>query len=158
MIFFQITPRARARRRLAVDRLNRVNESGCAIAIRYSRQIAAVGVGRTCDTVAEKWSGSWPFKTPSETSGTTLPHRELHVSTQHLGIAKRTASRPPNAVERPTTIVYGMPYGQRGWAKYSTASFWKPYDDKGGGHSRPGLIRRTIGGPTLETPFDELMR
>src|SRR2546430_16736513 len=35
------------------------------------------------------------------------------------------------------TIVYGRPYWSRAaCAKYSTASFWKPYDERGGGTSR----------------------
>ena len=35
------------------------------------------------------------------------------------------------------TIVYGSSYwSQAARAKYSTASFWKPYDDSGGGISR----------------------
>ena len=41
------------------------------------------------------------------------------------------------------TIVYGSWYwSQAALAKYSTASFWKPYDDSGGGISRssPSLL------------------
>ena len=35
------------------------------------------------------------------------------------------------------TIVYGSPYCScAARAKYSTASFWKPYDESGGGISR----------------------
>ena len=35
------------------------------------------------------------------------------------------------------TIVYGSPYcSHAARAKYSTASFWNPYDDSGGGTSR----------------------
>ena len=34
------------------------------------------------------------------------------------------------------TMVYGSPYWSKAArAKYSTASFWKPYDDTGGGTS-----------------------
>ena len=50
-----------------------------------------------------------------------------------LDLAERAASPMPTQLNG-RTIVYGSSYwSHAAWAKYSTASFWKPYDESGGG-------------------------
>src|SRR5947207_12275270 len=81
-------------------------------------------------------SGSWPLTIFCTRSGTTwlIASFTLPLST----------STSPSARPSPTptqlngrTIVYGSLYwSNAAWAKYSTASFWNPYDERGGGISR----------------------
>src|SRR3954471_1040669 len=81
-------------------------------------------------------SGAWPLSTFCTRSGTTCDIASFTLPD--------STSASPSARPSPTptqlngrTIVYGMAYwSNAAWAKYSTASFWNPYDDNGGGHSR----------------------
>ena len=55
------------------------------------------------------------------------------------------------------TIVYGSSYwSHAAWAKYSTASFWKPYDDSGGGISRSLALVRSATRSVDSNTIDEL--
>ena len=81
-------------------------------------------------------SGSWPFSTFCTRSGTTwlIASFTLPLSTSTSPSAR--ASPTPTQLNG-RTIVYGSPYwSYAACAKYSTASFWNPYDDSGGGISR----------------------
>src|SRR5919106_6562151 len=80
--------------------------------------------------------GSWPLTTFCTRSGTTWLMASL---TLPLGISVSPSARPsPTPTQlNGRTIVYGSWYwSNAARAKYSTASFWKPYDDRGGGISR----------------------
>src|SRR5664279_4268593 len=81
-------------------------------------------------------SGSWPLNTFWTRSGTTW----LMAS---FTLPESISTSPTARVSPMPTQLKGrrMVYGSLYWshaarAKYSTASFWKPYDDNGGGTRR----------------------
>src|SRR5882762_10285572 len=82
------------------------------------------------------WSGCWPLTTFCTRSGTTWL---IASFTFPLSTSTSPSARPsPTPTQlNGRTIVYGSLYwSNAARAKYSTASFWKPYDDNGGGISR----------------------
>src|ERR1700712_1569340 len=81
-------------------------------------------------------SGSWPLTTFCTRSGTTWDIASLTLpDSTSTSVSARCSPTPTQLNGR--TIVYGRPYwSQAALAKYSTASFWKPYEDSGGGTSR----------------------
>ena len=81
-------------------------------------------------------SGSWPFSTFWTRSGTTWLIASFTLPDEHLDLAEGAHLADADAVERPHDRVRQPYWSHAARAKYSTASFWKPYDDSGGGTSR----------------------
>ena len=79
------------------------------------------------------WSGSWPRRTLRTRSGTTWLRASFTFPL--ITSVSRTARRSPIPTQlNGRRIVYGSRYcSQAPFAKYSEASFWKPYVETGGG-------------------------
>src|SRR6202020_2464810 len=81
-------------------------------------------------------SGSCPLYTFCTRSGTTWLIASFTLPDMISSSPSARDSPMPTQLNG-LTIVYGSWYwSQAARAKYSTASFWKPYEDSGGGTSR----------------------
>src|ERR1700722_20014422 len=81
-------------------------------------------------------SGSWPLATFCTRSGTTWLIASLTLPDMISSSPSARDSPMPTQLNG-RTIVYGSWYwSQAARAKYSTASFWNPYEESGGGTSR----------------------
>src|SRR6476646_2692329 len=79
------------------------------------------------------WSGSWPLRTLRTRSGTTCDSASLTLPDM-TSVSLRARRSPIPTQLNGRTIVYGSWYcSQAPFAKYSEASFWKPYVETGGG-------------------------
>src|SRR5580700_854463 len=81
------------------------------------------------------WSGSCPFMTFCTRSGTTWLMARLTLPERMSTSCSALRSPMPTQLNG-RKMVKGRPYWE--WAaraKYSTASFWNPYDETGGGIS-----------------------
>src|SRR4051794_18144084 len=81
-------------------------------------------------------SGSCPLRTFCTRSGTTWLRASSTLPLLIVTSERARASPIPTQLNG-RTIVNGSRYcSDTALAKYSTASFWNPYDDRGGGTSR----------------------
>src|ERR1051325_7087526 len=78
-------------------------------------------------------SGSWPLRIFCTRSSTTWLIASFTLP-ESISTSPTARDSPMPTQLKGRRIVYGTPYwSHAARAKYSTASFWKPYDDSGGG-------------------------
>src|SRR3954465_908937 len=81
-------------------------------------------------------SGSWPLRIFWTRSGTTWLIASLTLP-DSISTSPSARLSPMPTQLKGRRIVYGSLYwSHAATAKYSTASFWKPYEDSGGGTLR----------------------
>src|ERR1700712_3579229 len=80
-------------------------------------------------------NGSWPFSTFWTRSGTTWLIASFTLPESTSTSPRARPSPMPTQLNGRTTVYGSWYWSQAAFAKYSTASFWKPYDDSGGGQT-----------------------
>src|SRR6185369_3981579 len=91
------------------------------------------------------WSGSWPCRHFSARSGTTWDRASLMLPLM-TSVSRRARRSPMPTQLNGRRIVYGSSYCSHApLAKYSDASFWKPYVEIGGGEDPLVLSEQVIG-------------
>src|SRR5262245_15454080 len=98
-------------------------------------------------------SGSWPLMTFWTRSGTTWDIARVTLPESTSTSPSARPSPTPTQLNGRTTVYGSWYWSQAARAKYSTASFWNPYDESGGGtrRSSPSLDgNRVVDSKTID--------